>query len=234
MYRLAHILIEGKLSSKDPLEAARLFTKAAEAGHMPSMVDIGLMYSNGTGIQADDGKAAMWYKKAAELGHSGGMVNLGWVYENGKGVEADFTKAALWYKRSVELGNVTGMVDLGLLYMQGKGIEKNEAAAVSLFRRAAGAGNAMAMYNLAWMLQSGKGVDRKDPEEAATLMLQALDRGNEFSRQRMMKNSSLWSREFRQALQRRLRDAGFYSGKIDGEFRASTIASLNAYFNRTR
>ena len=69
------------------------------------------------------------------------------------------------------------------------------------------------------MLQSGKGVEHKNPEEAADLMLKALDRGNEFSRQRMTKYSSAWSKEFRQALQRRLRDAGFYAGQIDGEFR---------------
>jgi TPR repeat protein len=232
MNRLAHILIDGKLSSKNPVEAARLLTKAAEAGHLPSMVELGLMYSNGAGIQADASRGAMWYKQAAELGYSPGMVNLGFAYEHGTGVEADFTKAAMWYKRAVDLGNTTGMLDLGLLYAQGKGVERNEATAVALYRRAANAGNALAMTSLAWMLQSGKGVDRKDPEQAAALMLRAMDKGNEFVHQRMLKYSSAWSREFRQALQRRLRDAGFYSGPIDGEFRDSTIASLNAYINR--
>jgi TPR repeat protein len=92
----------------------------------------------------------------------------------------------------------------------------------------------MGMNNLAWMLQSGKGVERKNPEEAADLMLKALALGNEFSRQRMTKYSNAWSKEFRQALQRRLGDAGFYTGQIDGEFRPSTIASLNAFINRAR
>jgi TPR repeat protein len=234
MIRLAHILIEGKLDAEDPPEAARLLTRAAEAGHAPSMVDIGLMYTNGTGVRADASKAAMWYRRAAELGNSTGMVNLGWAYEHGVGVEADVAAAATWYKRAADLGNAFGMVDLGLLYAQGKGVERNEVAAVALYRRAVNLGNAMGMNNLAWMLQSGKGVEHKNPEEAADLMLKALDRGNEFSRQRMTKYSSAWSREFRQALQRRLRDAGFYTGQIDGEFRPSAIASLNAYINRAR
>jgi len=234
MYRLAHILLDGKLTAKDPLEAARLLMKAAGAGHAPAMVEIGHMYATGNGVQADASKAATFYKQAAELGNAAGMVDLGWAYEHGTGIEADIAKAAMWYKRAVELGNSSAMVDLGLFYAQGRSVERNEAAAVALYRRAAALGNAMAMNNLAWMLQSGRGVEHKDPEEAADLMLKALDHGNEFARQRMTKYSSAWSKEFRQALQRRLREAGFYAGSIDGEFRDSTITSLNAYINRGR
>jgi TPR repeat protein len=235
MNRLAHILVEGKITDKDMLEAARLFTKAAEAGHSPSMVDIGLMYANGAGVQADFGRAAMWYNRAADLGNSAGMVNLGLLYEYGKGVETDVGKAAMWYRRAVDLGNHFAMVDLALLYSQGKGgIQRNEAAAVALNRRAAALGNSMAMNNLAWMIQGGRGVERRDPEEAAEFMMMALDKRNEFSRQRMTQHSSGWTREFRQAMQVRLRDAGFYTGPIDGRFRDTTIAAIDAYFNRPR
>lgn len=48
--------------------------------------------------------------------------------------------------------------------------------------------------------------------------------GNEFSRERMTKHASGWTKEFRQALQKKLRDAGFYAGRINGEFRESTIS----------
>lgn len=234
MNRLGHILIDGKIASKDALEAARLFTKAAEAGHAPTMVDLGLMYANGVGVQADVSKAAMWYNRAADLGNSAGMVNLGLLYEYGKGVEADVAKAAMWYRRAADLGNTFGMVDLALLYANGKGVQRNDAAAVALNRKALGLGNSLAMNNLAWMLQSGRGVERKDPEEAADLMMKALDRRNEFSRQRMTQYSSTWSKEFRQALQGKLHAAGFYTGPIDGRFREPTIAAINAYFNRSR
>ena len=69
------------------------------------MVDIGLMYANGVGVQTDLSRAAMWYKRAADLGNSAGMLNLGWLYEYGKGVETDATKAAMWYRRAADLGN---------------------------------------------------------------------------------------------------------------------------------
>jgi len=90
------------------------------------------------------------------------------------------------------------------------------------------------MNNLAWMLQSGRGAERREPEEAAELMMKSLDRRNEFSRDRMTQHSSSWTREFRMALQAKLRDAGFYSGAIDGRFREPTVSAINAYFNRPR
>jgi TPR repeat protein len=234
MNRLGHVLLDGRIADKDTLESARLFTKAAEAGHTPSMVDIGLLYANGVGVQADFNKAAMWYSRAADLGNAGGMVQLGWLYEYGKGVETDVGKAAMWYRRSADLGNAVGMMELALLYAQGKGVQRDDAAAVAINRKAVALGNAMAMNNLAWLLQSGRGVERKEPEEAADLMMKSLDRRNEFSRQRMTQFSSTWTKEFRLALQSRLRDAGFYSGPIDGRFRGPTVAAIDAYFNRNR
>ena len=50
----------------------------------------------------------------------------------------------------------------------------------------------------------------------------------------MTQNSRAWSPEFRRALQKKLRDAGVYSGKIDGELRSTTVEALNAYMNRKR
>ena len=109
-----------------------------------------------------------------------------------------------------------------------------EATAIALYRRAVGLGNSNAMNNLAWMLQLGRGVERKNPEEAADLMLKALELRNEFAYRQMTQNSRAWGREFRQALQAKLRDAGVYSGKIDGELRDTSIAAINAYINRKR
>jgi TPR repeat protein len=105
---------------------------------------------------------------------------------------------------------------------------------VALYRRAVSLGQSAGMYNLAWMLDSGKGVERKNPEEAAELVLRALDRRNDFTHKQMTQNSRAWSKEFRQALQRKLRDAGFFPGNTDGEFGEPTVAAINGYFNRSR
>ena len=89
------------------------------------------------------------------------------------------------------------------------------------------------MNNLAWMLQGGRGV-RKDPEEAADQMMKALARRNEFSLKQMAQSSHAWSKEFRRALQTRLREAGVYTGPIDGEFRQSTLIAITTFANRNR
>jgi TPR repeat protein len=149
-------------------------------------------------------------------------------------VETDVPKAVSLYKRAVDLNNSAGMVNLALLHVAGKGVEKDEVAAVALYRKAVGLGNLTAMNNLSWMLQGGRGVERRAPEEAADLILKALDRRFEFSYRQMTQNSRAWSPEFRQALQRKLRDAGVYSGKINGDIGDTTIAAINAYTNRSR
>lgn len=92
----------------------------------------------------------------------------------------------------------------------------------------------MGIHNLAAMLDSGRGVANKDPEQAVDLILQALEMRNEFTYRQMTQNSRAWSPEFRRTLQKKLQDAGFFSGKIDGELRDTTIAAINAYINRKR
>jgi TPR repeat protein len=118
-----------------------------------------------------------------------------------------------------------------LLHVQGKGVEKDEAAAVALYRKAVTLGNSTAMNNLAWMLQSGHGA-RRDPDEAADFMMKSLERRNEFSLRQMTKSPGIWTRDFRMAMQKRLQEAGLYSGRIDGNFRESTTSAVEAYFNR--
>jgi TPR repeat protein len=234
MYRLGRILIEGKIAEKDAAEAERLLTRAAEAGHPAAMAELGHMYGTGNSVAVDDTRAYLWFKRAADHSDARGMAGLGWLYLAGKGVAADVDKAVFWYRRASDLGNPAAMADLALLYVQGRGVAKSEATAASLYRSAARAGNSFAMHNLAWMLQGGRGVPRKDPNEAAEFVMKALDDRNDFSYRQMTQNAQAWSKEFRQALQGKLRAAGYFSGRLDGEFRATTIAAINAYFNRTR
>jgi TPR repeat protein len=149
-------------------------------------------------------------------------------------VQVDLNKAAMWYKRAADLGDSSGMVNLGYLHQQGKGVEQDDVAAVNLYRRAADAGNAAGIHNLASMYESGRGLGRKDPEQAADLVLRALELRNQFTYVQMTQHSNNWSRAFRIALQKKLRDAGFYAGRVDGNMRESTIAAINAYVNRSR
>jgi Sel1 repeat-containing protein/PDZ domain-containing protein/putative peptidoglycan binding protein len=234
MTQLAVALLEGHGTGKDPQEAVRLLKSAADLGNVDAIYRLAGLLARGTVVQKDALEAVRLFTRAAEAGYSPAMVDLGLMFNNGQGVEADVTKAAMWYKRAADLGNTFGMVNLGFLYQQGKGVEKDEATAVSFYKRAANEGNPAGIHNLAAMYDSGRGVEHRDPEQAADLMLRSLELHNQFSFEQMTRNSNNWSRDFRRALQRKLRDAGFYTGRIDGYFREPTFTAINAYINRNR
>jgi TPR repeat protein len=234
MTALAVALVEGRGTGKDPQEGVRLLRAAADKGNYDAMFRLGVALVDGKIAAKDAAEAMRLFTRAAEAGHVPAMLDLASMYNAGEGGPADPVKAALWYKRAADLGNSAGMVNLGFMHQQGKGVERNDIAAVALYRKAAADGNSSGIHNLAAMLDSGRGVARKDPEQAADLMLQALERRNDFSYRQMTQNSRAWSPEFRRALQKKLHDAGVYSGKIDGELRDTTIAAINAYINRKR
>ena len=69
-----------------------------------AQVNLGVCYSNGTGVEKDEQKAVELYQKAAEQGDANAQYNLGWCYESGTAVEKDEQKAVEWYKKAAEQG----------------------------------------------------------------------------------------------------------------------------------
>ena len=234
MTAVGSMALEGRGTSRDPQEAIYWLRAAADKGHAEAQYRLARVLVEGKVTAKDAPEALRLFTKAAEAGYTPAMAELGGMYSRGDGVDSDLAKAASWYKRAADLGNAAAMVNIGLLHAQGKGVTQDNAAAVAYYRRAMALGHPAGTHNLAWMLDSGKGVERKDPEEAASLMLKSLDRRHEFSHKQMIQNSRAWSKEFRQALQRKLRDGGFYSGPLDGEFGDSTLAAIDGYMNRRR
>ena len=231
---LAVALIEGRGTGKDPQEGVRVLREAADTNNHEAMYRLGVILADGKLVNKDAAEAMRLFTQGAEAGYVPAMLDLALLYNTGEGASADPVKAAMWYKRAADLGSTAGMVNLGFMHQQGRGVERNDITAVALYRKAAAENNPSGIHNLAAMLDSGRGVTHKDPEQAVDLILQALDMRNEFTYRQMTQNSRAWSPEFRRALQKKLRDAGVYSGKIDGELRDSTIAAINAYINRKR
>ena len=57
LFMLAVMHEVGTGFSKNATEAARLFQRAADSGHLASKVQLGLMYQTGTGVSRDMAKA---------------------------------------------------------------------------------------------------------------------------------------------------------------------------------
>ncbi len=121
---------------------------AAEQGEAQAQYELGLMYYNGDGVQADLVKGFEWMRKAAEQGHAVAQFNLFLSYENGMGGEQDHEQAVLWLKKA----------EGGL-------------------RKAADQGDAKAAYCLWRMYDNGWLVDR-DPVKSAEWLQKAAERGH--------------------------------------------------------
>ena len=71
----------------DYTEAAKYWSKCADAGDALCQVGIGSLYDNGLGVQKDYKKAANFYRKAADQGDAEGQSKLAEMYAFGLGVE---------------------------------------------------------------------------------------------------------------------------------------------------
>lgn len=95
-FYLASMYAQGHGVPQDYKEAARLLSKAAEAGHVVAQSKLGAMYYAGLGVPQDYAKAMTWYQKAAEAGDVTAQFDLAEMYANGQGVPQDFVYAHKW------------------------------------------------------------------------------------------------------------------------------------------
>lgn len=231
MIELAAMTLEGRGTERNAQEAVRLYRSAADTGNYYAMWRYGLILLEGKIVARDAAQAAQLFQRGVDGGFSPAMYELAVMHANGNGMPRNYQEAARLYQKAVDLGNSAAMVNLGLLYSEGKGVELNEYKAVELYRRSVDLNQPSGMQNLAAMLDNGRGV-QKDPQQAADLVLRAMRFGNEFSYRQMMQNHAAYTREFRMTVQQRLKDEGYYTGYIDGEFGQSTQGAVTAYYKR--
>ena len=123
-------------TERDPEQAMKWLRRAADAGHAPAMVSLGLRLLNPK-PSADAPAAIQWFRRAAELGYDGGMVFLGFAYREGDGVPCDHAEAVRWFTKAVEAGDTHSMIHVGRMYA---GYMSAPAEALPWFLRAAEAG----------------------------------------------------------------------------------------------
>ena len=73
--------------------ALRLWSAAAEKGHVAAQYNLALLYANGSGVEKNDPEAIKWFRKSAQAGFPQAQRNLGFCYQEGRGVEQDASKA---------------------------------------------------------------------------------------------------------------------------------------------
>jgi len=98
-------------------------------------------------------------------------------------------------------------------------------AALRLFERAADLRHPQALFNFAALIDDGM-IAGKGPADAAGYLYDALRSGAGDVLDLLTGKPNMFSVETRKALQRRLSDAGFYKGALDGSFGPGTIKAV--------
>jgi len=95
---------EGETIDAFDMEFASI-KREADAGNENAQFNLGLCYSNGSGVAVDKAEAFKWFKRAAEAGVAEAQFNLGNSFDIGSGVAVDKTEAVKWWKRAADSGN---------------------------------------------------------------------------------------------------------------------------------
>lgn len=214
---------------KDRGRAAALYRLAADQGHAAAQNNLGWAYHQGLGVEKDTDRAVALYRLAADQDFARAQVSLGRSYEIGfSGVEKDLGRAVALYRLAADQGNAVAQHNLGLAYYKGLGVEKDLGRAVALYRLSADQGYAKAMNSLAVSLARGN-AGEADPGEIAELLTAAAKKGNSHAADNLRGANRFYSIQIRKEIQKILKEAGFYSGAIDGVFGKGTQQAIEKY-----
>jgi uncharacterized protein len=231
MSALSRLYAQGSGVPKNDALAFEWAKKAAADGNEWAAYELADMYFKGRGTRQEFVEAAHWYRRAADKGFLPAMTQLAQLYTNGMGVAKDQKRGFEWALKAAEAGSSTGMYQVGTYYLQGNGTAAKPAEARRWYEQAANAGDAEAMYGLSFIYANGRGV-ATNAGLAADWMVRAISAGSFQAAESVMRKPSSWSKGFRQALQKRLSEAGVYKGKTDGNIDATTRRSIVALSGR--
>jgi S1-C subfamily serine protease len=104
-YQLGLSYFNGTSVTKDYLEAARWWRKAAEQDYAPAQYQFGLCYYAGYGVGQDYAESVKWWGKASERGNTPAQYDLGCCYFYGYGVDKNLVLADKWLNIALASGN---------------------------------------------------------------------------------------------------------------------------------
>ena len=228
MHQLARAYDKGRGAERSIAEAARWYQKAADLGHPPSMAALGTLYEFAEGVPVDLAEALRLYRLAAEAGDPQGMTSLAYLYQQGKGVARDGEEARRWYAAAAAKDNARAMYNLALMHTRGEGGPRDFKEAVRNLSLAIAKGHVGAHREFAFLNDSGTGLKR-DPAAAARHLLIAYKAGHPEARMDLLTRPEAWSLATRREIQKQLKDAGAYQGRISGTFDPATRRAIEAY-----
>lgn len=174
---LGEAYLRGRIgSAADPEKAVFWWTRAADAGDIPSLMLMGRFYEGQFGFsERKDPKAAIAaFAKAAGLGDPGAMASLGSRLLVGDEAVRDEKKGREWLRKALDAKEYSAYLALGDYE---ENVNKDLKAALAEYERGKDAGQIDCMLRTAEFYLQGKGVE-KDAARGLALLEKAAEAGN--------------------------------------------------------
>ena len=209
------------------------YRAAADAGDLPAKATLAMMSGLGRGTSRDFRQMVDLLQESADAGYHFAQLRLASIYMNPRSLPRalaeelglpDVVKAAEMLELASKQGNEDAARALSQLYSE-DGPVTGPAQRAALIRRSAQGGDPAAINALGFLHERGEGV-AYDPEQAASLYVQALESGqvsvNEI-RGRVDGRAVAWDRDTALAFQRILQERGLYDGALDAKVGPGTL-----------
>ncbi len=213
---------------RDYPTAAYWYRRAADAGMLNAIFNLGVLTDNGWGVERNPAEAFRLYLAAAEGGHPDAQNAVGLAYAQGYGTEADAAQAASWFQAASTNGNPRGAFNLGQLYERGLSGEPDLAAAAGWYQIAAERGVAEARDALDRLTSGGTtpaapGVTVPEDAPPPVAAGEATEADPAFADTAVLSPAEL--RELQQLLARQ----GYDPGPADGVMGRRTREAIDAF-----
>ncbi len=137
-------------------EAIGAYRKAVDKGSTAAMVELGLLFANGSGVAKDEAQARSLFERAAQAGNPRGVVNLA-ALSNSSGAPSDPVATRTLLAKAAEANSADAQFQLGMMMADGVGGPKDDVTARALFEKAAAQDHAGALDWLGSFAESGRG-----------------------------------------------------------------------------
>lgn len=165
-------------------EAIGAYRKAADKGSTGAMVELGVLYGTGAGVEKNPDEARKLFERAGKGGNPRGVTNLATLSGGGGGAPADPVEARAMLQKAAEANSAEAQYQLGLMLAEGSGGPKDDVSARGLFERAAAQGNADAMVWAGAFAELGRG-GPEDANAAKSYFEKAAALGNQDAKNRL-------------------------------------------------
>jgi hypothetical protein len=121
-------------------QALDIWMVLAFEGDPQSQFRVGVLFSEGKGVDQDLEQSAYWYTQAARQGHVAAQYNLGHAYYAGAGIKQSNARALEWWEAAARGGHALAQYNAGRAYYMGTASTKDPQAARFWFSQAAANG----------------------------------------------------------------------------------------------